>query len=79
LAERRFWDDYMAAYGEVLTRTSTKWAPWYVIPADYKWAARALVADILSTTIHSLDLKYPEVSQENRRALNAARRSLARE
>ena len=79
LAERRFWGDYMAAYGEVLTRTSTKWAPWYVIPADYKWAARALVADILSTTIHSLDLKYPEVSQENRRALNAARRSLARE
>ena len=44
LAERAFWDDYVVAYEDALTATSTSWAPWYVIPADQKWATRALVA-----------------------------------
>jgi polyphosphate kinase 2 (PPK2 family) len=79
LAERKFWHEYMAAYGEVFSKTSTKWAPWYVIPADYKWTARAMVADILTTTIRSLDLRYPEVTKEGRRALVAAKRELGRE
>ncbi|QDV29781.1 hypothetical protein Spb1_16980 [Planctopirus ephydatiae] len=39
------------------------WAPWYVIPADQKWVTRAVVADIITTTIHSLQLRYPEVTE----------------
>jgi polyphosphate kinase 2 (PPK2 family) len=66
LAERGYWDEYMDAYEEALTATSTKWAPWYVIPADYKWVTRALMAEIVSTTIGDLDLKYPEVTGDRR-------------
>ena len=59
IAERGHWDDYMHAYEDGLTATSTEWAPWYVIPADHKWVTRALVAKILVDTIESLGLKYP--------------------
>ena len=79
MAERKFWPRYMDAYGEMFSATSTKWAPWYIIPADYKWIARAMVADILTTTIHSLDLRYPKVTKEGRRALKAAKRELEQE
>jgi polyphosphate kinase 2 (PPK2 family) len=79
LAERAFWDNYMQAYEEALSATSTEWAPWYVIPADNKWGMRAIVADILTTTIRSLNLKYPEVSEQQRKALAEARQKLADE
>ncbi|MEZ5115196.1 MAG: polyphosphate kinase 2 family protein [Candidatus Nanopelagicales bacterium] len=64
LAERAYWDDYQAAFEEAINATSTRWAPWYVIPADRKWAMRAAVADIVSTTITGMDLRYPEVPAE---------------
>ena len=51
LAERGFWDDYMKAYEEAIGATSTKWAPWYIIPADHKWVTRGLVARILVSAI----------------------------
>src|SRR5436190_9581836 len=54
--ERQFWDEYMEAYEECLAETSTKSAPWYVIPADHKWVSRSLVSVILTETIKSLDL-----------------------
>jgi PPK2 family polyphosphate:nucleotide phosphotransferase len=76
MAERAFWDQYMEAYEEALTATSTEWAPWYVIPADQKWVTRALVADVLATSIKSLDLSFPEVSEEQRKALKEARKLL---
>ncbi|HQA81460.1 MAG TPA: polyphosphate kinase 2 family protein [Methanoregulaceae archaeon] len=79
LAERRFWDDYQSAYEMMLSKTSTRIAPWYIIPADYKWIARSLIADIISTKIRSLDLKYPEVSAETLKQLEGAREQLARE
>lgn len=79
MAERAFWDDYMDAYEHALAATSTDWAPWYVIPADQKWAARALVADILTTQIHSLDLHYPKVSEEQQKKLADERRKLLEE
>jgi PPK2 family polyphosphate:nucleotide phosphotransferase len=56
LAERAFWDQYIEAYEDAIGATSTDWAPWYVVPADHKWITRAVVADILTTTIRSLDL-----------------------
>ena len=76
LAERGHWDDYMAAYEDALTATSTDWAPWYVIPADYKWITRAVVADIVTTAIHELDLKYPDVTDAQRKLLSEARKKL---
>jgi polyphosphate kinase 2 (PPK2 family) len=79
LAERAYWDDYMEAYEDALGATSTEWAPWYVVPADDKWATRAVVADILTTTLRSLDLRFPEVSKEQREALKEARRQLEKE
>jgi PPK2 family polyphosphate:nucleotide phosphotransferase len=79
LAERAFWDQYMEAYEEALRSTSTAWAPWYVVPADHKWATRTVVADILSAAICALDLKYPEVTEQQRQALAEARKRLENE
>jgi PPK2 family polyphosphate:nucleotide phosphotransferase len=79
LAERALWDKYMAAYEACLSATSTPWAPWYIIPADHKWVTRALVAAILVRTIHSLDLRWPEVTDEQRQAIEQARRQLEAE
>jgi PPK2 family polyphosphate:nucleotide phosphotransferase len=79
IEERKYWDEYMEAYEAALSATSTPWAPWYIIPADHKWVTRALVAAILTWTIRGLDLKWPEVSPENRAALIRARRTLEAE
>ncbi len=76
VAERARWGEYMAAYEDALTATSTPWAPWYVVPADYKWVTQALVAAILVDTIHGLDLQWPTVSQAEHEANVAARRTL---
>jgi PPK2 family polyphosphate:nucleotide phosphotransferase len=79
VAERGFWDQYQDAYEQVFAHTSTEWAPWYIIPADHKWAARAMMADIIATSIGSLNLKFPTVPEERRTAMEAARLKLERE
>ncbi|MEO2089877.1 MAG: polyphosphate kinase 2 family protein [Gemmataceae bacterium] len=79
LAERSYWDDYMAAYEDALGTTSTEWAPWYVVPADNKWVTRAVIADIVTTSIRGLDLKYPDVTPEQRKLLAEARKKLEAE
>ena len=79
LAERGYWDDYMSAYEDALSATSTEWAPWYVIPADSKWVTRSLVADIVTSSIRDLDLKFPKVTDEQRKALAEARKTLEAE
>jgi PPK2 family polyphosphate:nucleotide phosphotransferase len=79
LAERGYWEDYMGAYEDALAATSTKPAPWYVIPADNKWVTRAVVADIITTSIRGMDLKYPEVTEEMEKRLDEARKKLAAE
>jgi PPK2 family polyphosphate:nucleotide phosphotransferase len=79
LPERGHWDQYMRTFEEAITATSTPWAPWYVIPADHKPVMQAMVAAILIDTIQSLDLHWPEVSEQARAANDAARRSLAAE
>ena len=79
VAERARWDDYMSAFEHALTATSTQWAPWYVIPADHKWLAQALVARLLVETIGGLDLQWPEVSESERAANAKARRELEAE
>jgi PPK2 family polyphosphate:nucleotide phosphotransferase len=79
LAERGFWEQYTTAYEDAFRATSTEWAPWYIVPADHKWATRAIVADILTSAMLGLDLRYPEVTEEQQQALEQARQQLEHE
>jgi PPK2 family polyphosphate:nucleotide phosphotransferase len=79
VAERERWDEYVSAYEDALTATSTPWAPWYVIPADEKWFTQALVAAILVQTIDGLGLEWPQVAPGAHEANLAARRRLEAE
>lgn len=79
LAERRYWDDYQEAYEIMFFKTSTDEAPWYILPADFKWVARTAVADIVSTKIQALDLQFPKVSEESLKNLEKARKELKNE
>jgi PPK2 family polyphosphate:nucleotide phosphotransferase len=74
--ERALWDDYQQAYQDCLEATSTKYAPWYVIPADYKWVTRAAVSIILTETIQGLDPKWPKISSAQKAALAEAKQAL---
>jgi PPK2 family polyphosphate:nucleotide phosphotransferase len=60
LKERKSWDEYIAAYDDMLRKCSTKRAPWYVIPANRKWFRNLAVSEILVHTLESMDLKYPK-------------------
>jgi PPK2 family polyphosphate:nucleotide phosphotransferase len=71
--ERGFWDDYQNAFSDVLSHTSTKAAPWYVIPADNKWFARVAAGAVIADALIRIDPQYPEVSADDRAALEAAR------
>jgi PPK2 family polyphosphate:nucleotide phosphotransferase len=77
--QRAYWDDYMRAYEKMLAATSTPWAPWYVIPADHKWVTRAMVANIIVSTIRDLKLSYPTVSAADAKRIKESRRKLASE
>ena len=57
--ERRYWDEYRRAFDIMLSQTSTKWAPWYVVPADHKWFSRLATAAVLVRALHAIDPKYP--------------------
>jgi len=74
--EREYWDDYQDAFSQMLSATSTSWAPWYVIPADRKWFARLCAGAVLAHTLIELDPRYPEVSEQARQQLQRARREL---
>ena len=76
LEEREHWKSYQKAFADAISATSTKRAPWYVIPADRKYVARALVADIIATAIQDLKLEFPKVTPEKMAVLNAAREKL---
>jgi PPK2 family polyphosphate:nucleotide phosphotransferase len=76
LEEREHWKAYRKAFEDALTATSTKRAPWHVVPADRKYVARAVVADIIVTAIRELGLKYPEVTPDKMAKLSAAREKL---
>jgi PPK2 family polyphosphate:nucleotide phosphotransferase len=76
LEERGYWDDYMDAYEACLRETSTKWAPWHVIPANHKWVARAMVATVVVRAIHALDLRYPDIAPEKMKEIAAAKQAL---
>jgi PPK2 family polyphosphate:nucleotide phosphotransferase len=76
LNERQYWRKYQTAFSEVLSHTSTEWAPWYVIPADRKWFARLGAAAVITHTLMDMDPHFPEVSDERRRELLEIRAAL---
>jgi PPK2 family polyphosphate:nucleotide phosphotransferase len=79
IAERRYWNDYQHAFSQMLTHTSTEWAPWYVIPADHKWFARIAAAAAIVSALAAIDPQYPTLGPEERRELEAAASELRAE
>jgi len=77
--EREFWEEYQEAYSQMLTHTSTSWAPWYVVPADHKWFARICVSAILVHALMQIDPRFPVPDAAARADLEAARVRLAAE
>jgi PPK2 family polyphosphate:nucleotide phosphotransferase len=76
IEERGYWKQYMQAYEDCLSATSTKHAPWYVVPADDKRNARLIVSQIILDTLRGLDMEYPKISAQRRRELLAIRKRL---
>jgi len=60
LEEREYWQDYMDAYEDMVNRTSTDWAPWYVIPSDQKWYRNLVIAETIVKKLENLDMQFPE-------------------
>jgi PPK2 family polyphosphate:nucleotide phosphotransferase len=78
IEERKLWKQYMAAYEACLRATSTRHAPWYVVPADDKENARLIISQVVLDTLQHLKLRYPAPTAARRRELRAIRRQLAR-
>jgi len=76
IRERGFWKDYGKAYEKMIQSTATKYAPWYVIPADNKWFTRVAVAGAIIDRLHSLNLQFPEVGREKKTELTHVRKAL---
>ena len=76
LDERDRWRDYMRAYEDVLSQTSTDEAPWFIVPADHKWFTRVVIADLVVDALQSLKLALPKLSKEEESARAAARERL---
>ena len=77
--ERKHWDDYMAAYEEMIQHTATAAAPWYVVPADHKWFTRLVVAEAVVDSLAALDLQWPTLDRAKRKELEVSREQLERE
>jgi len=77
--ERQHWEKYMRAYEDMIRNTSTKHAPWHVVPADHKWFARLVVAEATIDALESLDLSFPKIDAERRKELKDARAALEHE
>jgi PPK2 family polyphosphate:nucleotide phosphotransferase len=79
IAEREYWADYETAFEAMLSHTSTKAAPWYLVPADHKWFAHVAVADIIARQLTSLDLDYPRLKGERKKEIRRAIKRLTNE
>ena len=77
--ERTFWGRYIRAYEECFRATSTKWAPWHVVPADNKWFTRVAVADVICSALADLKLAYPTLSKAQKKQLVQSRTTLLAE
>jgi PPK2 family polyphosphate:nucleotide phosphotransferase len=79
ITERQFWDDYMTAYEDCLSATSTEHAPWYIVPADDKPNARLIVSQVILDTLKGLKSRYPKTDAARHKELEAIREALANE
>ncbi|MGB2644174.1 MAG: polyphosphate kinase 2 family protein [Candidatus Acidiferrum sp.] len=77
--ERGYWKEYQEAYEEMIQNTATKYAPWYVVPADNKWYTQLIAASAIITALEEMDLSFPEVDKEKKKELKRARESLLQE
>lgn len=77
--ERKFWKDYQKAYEDAISATSTKYSPWYVIPANKKWFARLAVSEIIVDTLNNLKLRYPKLSDDQIARLKKSKEALLAE
>jgi PPK2 family polyphosphate:nucleotide phosphotransferase len=77
--ERKRWDDYQKAFSQMLSHTSTEWAPWHVIPADHKWFARIAASAVIVNELIDIDPNYPKVDDETRRQLAEVKQELEAE
>jgi len=79
IKERAYWEEYQRCYEEAIAETSTKHAPWYIIPADKKWFARLMVSEAIVKTMESLKLEYPVISEEKKLVLEDCKVQLLNE
>jgi len=79
IEERKYWDDYMSAYEDCLSATSSENSPWYIVPADDKRNARLIVSQVVVDTLKDLDLRYPKADAVRRKELEAIRDALTNE
>lgn len=77
--ERKFWDNYMEAFETAINKTSTAFAPWYVIPADKKWFARYFVSEVIVNALDDINPKYPKVSKEKKKMIKQCKEYLQNE
>jgi PPK2 family polyphosphate:nucleotide phosphotransferase len=77
--ERGYWKDYQEAYEELIQKTATEHAPWYVVPADHKWYTQLIVASTIITALEELDLSFPDVDKAKKKELENVRGSLLNE
>lgn len=77
--ERQYWDDYMKAYSDMITSTSTEFAPWYVIPADHKWFMRFAVSNIIINSLKKLEIDFPTMPASEKEELELSRQMLINE
>jgi len=77
--ERQYWDDYAQAYEEMIAHTSTRQAPWYVVPADNKWFTRVVVAAAIVATLEDLKLSYPKLDAAEQKRLSEAKAGLEKQ
>jgi PPK2 family polyphosphate:nucleotide phosphotransferase len=74
--EREHWEEYQEAFSEMLTHTSTEWAPWHVIPADRKWYARIAAGAVIANALIDIDPRYPTIDEEAQAALQEIKKML---
>jgi PPK2 family polyphosphate:nucleotide phosphotransferase len=77
--ERQYWDRYMQAYEDMIQNTSSKHAPWHVVPADHKWFTHLVVAEAIIDVLEGLDLAFPKLDSGEQKELKKARKALLSE
>lgn len=76
IEERKFWHRYREAYEHMLSKTSTEYAPWYVVPADQKWFSRYVISEVVRETLEDMNPKFPKLSEEEASRLDEAKQLL---